>query len=272
MNLADITKFADKLPLTPEMPVLFLGHGNPMHAISHNHLTDGWKNSVADIEKPVAILCISAHWETNGFYVTSNPQPPTIHDFGGFPQELFAVKYPVPGYPELANYISETTLSNEKIYTDSQRGLDHGCWSVIKHMFPQANIPVIQLSISYNHSATEHFQLAKLLLKLRSKGILIVGSGNIVHNLRLVDWNMKGGFDWAVAANDEIKRMIIHEDFEKLNKLSAFSKACKMAVPTTDHYYPLNFIMGLKTKKDGIYFFNDEIELGSISMTSIVIR
>jgi 4,5-DOPA dioxygenase extradiol len=191
-TLNDLHSISQSFPNTPKMPIFFFGHGSPMNAIEENQFVQGFRSSVAALQKPNAILCISAHWYTKGTKVTAMKQPQTIHDFGGFPKELFAVQYPAPGSPELAQQTKELLLPNQ-VELDETWGLDHGTWSVVKHLYPNADVPVIQLSIDYTQPAEYHYRLANQLQSLRSKGVLIIGSGNIVHNLRLVDFqNMTG--------------------------------------------------------------------------------
>ena len=187
VKLKSLNKFIDGLNNTRNMPVLFLGHGSPMNAIEENEFVQGFRNISKEIEKPTAILVVSAHWETKGTYVTAMENPATIHDFGGFPQELFDVQYPAPGSPELATAVKEI-ITNTDIHLDDKWGLDHGSWSVVKHLYPNADVPIIQMSIDYSMPAAYHYALAKELTGLRKKGVLIIGSGNNVHNLRMVSW------------------------------------------------------------------------------------
>jgi 4,5-DOPA dioxygenase extradiol len=259
---------------TEKMPLLFLGHGSPMNAIEKNQFTDGFKNIGNTIPKPNAILCISAHWVTRGTSVTAMEIPKTIHDFGGFPRELFEVQYPAKGSPELAKLLKKT-ISSQNIELDTKWGLDHGTWSVVKHLYPDANIPVIQLSISATSDMKYHFELSEKLSFLREKGILIIGSGNIVHNLGMVDFQNfhldNYGFDWALEARDIINKYIISEDFEPLINYQKLGKAVQYSIPTPEHYIPLLYILGLKTKNEKIQFFNDKMVAGSLSMTSLKI-
>ncbi len=259
---------------TEKMPLLFLGHGSPMNAIEKNQFTDGFKNICNTIPKPNAILCISAHWVTRGSKVTAMETPKTIHDFGGFPKELFEVQYPAKGSPELANLIKKT-ISSQNIELDNKWGLDHGTWSVVKHLYPKADIPVLQLSIDGSRDMRFHFDLASKLSFLREKGILIIGSGNIVHNLGMVDFQNfhldNYGYDWAVEARDLINKYIITEDFEPLINYQKLGKAVQYSIPTPEHYIPLLYILGLKQKNEKIQFFNDKMVAGSLSMTSLKI-
>ncbi len=192
------------------MPVLFIGHGSPMNAIEENEFVEGWRNIGRSLPRPEAILCISAHWETKGTFVTAMDKPKTIHDFGGFPPELYKVQYPASGKPELAHE-TKSMITGTAVVLDDSWGLDHGCWSPVKHLYPNADIPVVQMSLDYSRSPQYHYDLAAELSPLREKGVLIIGSGNMVHNLGMVDWrriNEAGfGYDWAVEANEKIKSL-----------------------------------------------------------------
>jgi 4,5-DOPA dioxygenase extradiol len=254
-----------------KMPVLFVGHGSPMNAIEENEFTLYWKKLATEIEKPKAVLCISAHWLTRGTFVTAMNHPKTIHDFGGFPQALFDVNYPAPGNPELAEETAKL-ITSTSIGLDHEWGLDHGTWSIVKNMYPNAEIPVLQLSIDYSQPAQYHYDLAKQLGALRKKGVLIIGSGNMVHNLGLVAWdklNESFGFDWAIEMNSIFKKKIEENDHTALIQYEKLSSAAKLAVPTPDHYYPLIYTLGLKEEKDSISFFNDKPVAGSLTMTSV---
>lgn len=272
MNLNDLDKISQQFNTTEKMPVLFLGHGSPMNAIEENQFVQGFRNISREIPKPNAILCISAHWFTNGTFVTAMQNPKTIHDFYGFPKELFAVDYPAPGSPELARETAELLLP-EIVEEDHNWGLDHGAWSVIKHLYPNAEIPVIQLSIDYTKPPEYHFDLAKRLQKLRKKGILIIGSGNIVHNLRMVDWKnintVGAGWDWAVEAREKTNNWLLDGNFRNLIDYQNQGIALQTAVPSPDHYLPLIYSLGLKENSDQLSLFNDELIGGSLSMTSV---
>lgn len=254
------------------MPVLFLGHGSPMNAIEDNTFVQGFKTIGKSIEQPTAILCISAHWETKGTFVTAMPNPKTIHDFGGFPDALFKVQYPAPGSPELAQYTKQL-IQKTTVELDSHWGLDHGAWSVIKHLYPNANVPVIQMSIDYTKPAQYHYELAKELAVLRTKGVLIVGSGNMVHNLRMVAWDkLKGdpyAFDWATEANNTMKQFILDDNHQGLIDYDKQGTAFKLAIPTPEHYLPLIYTIALKDKTDTAMLFNDLPVGGSLTMTSV---
>ncbi|UOE41674.1 4,5-DOPA dioxygenase extradiol [Chryseobacterium suipulveris] len=274
MNLNDLSKISDSFNSTQKMPVLFLGHGSPMNAIEENIFVQGFRNISKEIPKPNAILCISAHWFTNGTFVTAMETPKTIHDFYGFPKELFEVQYPAPGNPELAKETAELLLPIS-VEEDFSWGLDHGAWSVIKHLYPNADIPVIELSIDYRKPTQYHFELAAQLQKLREKGVLIIGSGNIVHNLRMIDWRnintVGSGWDWAIEAREKTNNWILDGDFRKIIDYQNQGTALQYAVPTPDHFLPLIYSLGLKEKSEEITLFNDELIGGSLSMTSLKI-
>ncbi len=273
MKLNALSSFVDNLEATSKMPVLFLGHGSPMNAIEENEFVKGFRDISTEIETPKAIVVVSAHWETKGSQVTAMANPRTIHDFGGFPQALFDVQYPAPGNPELAKEVQSLVTSTD-IHLDDKWGLDHGSWTVIKHLYPDANIPVIQLSLDYTKTPQEHYELAKELAKLREKGILIVGSGNIVHNLRMVDWsklNENYGYDWAIEANDKMKEFIKNRNHQELIDFSKQGTAFNLAIPTPEHYLPLLYSIALQGDNEEITLFNDEPLGGSLSMTSLKI-
>ncbi len=268
MKLNQLEKIISPFGNTDTMPLLFVGHGNPMNAITENEFANTWMALGKIIPKPNAILCISAHWETNGTFVTSMEKPKTIHDFGGFPQELFDVQYPAPGSTELA-FETKNSITKTIVGLDKDWGLDHGCWSVVKRMYPDADIPIIEMSLDYNKPPQWHYDLAKELASLRRKGILILGSGNWVHNLGIMDFNRETGFDWAIEANETIKKLIIDEDYQPLINYKSLGRALQLAVPTNEHYLPLLYILGLKEANDHLSFFNDKTIGGSISMTGI---
>lgn len=257
-----------------KMPVLFLGHGSPMNAIEENEFVRGFREVGKALPRPNAILCVSAHWETSGTYVTAMAQPKTIHDFGGFPRELYEVQYPAPGDPELAEETRHLIRKNV-VGLDQKWGLDHGCWSVVRHLYPKADVPVIQLSLDYNKDAQYHFELAKEIASLRNKGILIIGSGNMVHNLRMVAWDRLNddeyGYDWALEASEKMKRYILSGDYQQLINYKSQGRAFDLAVPTPDHYLPLLYALALKEGSDDISLFNDKAIAGSLTMTSVKI-
>lgn len=269
-----LNKMKAPLSNTDRMPVLFLGHGSPMNAIEENVFVIGFRKLGNEITKPNAILCISAHWETNGTYVTAMESPRTIHDFGGFPKKLFEVQYPAPGSPELAKE-TKSTITKTQVGLDDKWGLGHGAWSVIKHIYPEADIPIIQMSLDYSKSPQYHYELAKDLASLRNKGVLIVGSGNMVHNLRMVAWdNLNAdeyGYDWAIEASEMMKKFIKVGDHQQLINYSALGRSFSLAIPTPEHYLPLLYILALKEENEGLKLFNDKAVGGSITMTSLKI-
>lgn len=257
-----------------KMPVLFLGHGSPMNAIEENEFVTGFRNVAKEIPKPRAILCVSAHWETNGTWVTSSEKPETIHDFGGFPKQLYEVNYPAPGSPELAN-ATRTLVSKTTVQLDEKWGLDHGAWSVIKHLYPNADVPVIQMSLDKNQNPLYHYELAKEMQALRNRGVLIIGSGNMVHNLRMLAWNKLNesefGYDWAIEASEKIKKHIFDGDHEQLIQFRSKGKAFDLAIPTPEHYLPMLYALALQEKNEEIKLFNDKAIAGSLTMTSFKI-
>jgi 4,5-DOPA dioxygenase extradiol len=256
------------------MPVLFVGHGSPMNGIEDNEFSRTWTAMAKQIPVPKAVLVISAHWFTKGTHITAMDFPKTIHDFGGFPKELYEVQYPAPGDPLLAK---ETAGLSHSANVDLAHdwGLDHGAWTIIRHMYPEANIPVLQLSIDYTKDAKFHYELAKEILSLRKKGVLILGSGNIVHNLRMVAWDKlyepNYGYDWAFEINNTFKELIASDGHDKLIRYQDLGKEAMLAVPTPEHYLPLIYSLGLKEKNDPISFFNDKAVGGSLTMTSVKI-
>ncbi|WP_242132188.1 4,5-DOPA-extradiol-dioxygenase [Aestuariivivens marinum] len=271
MDLNDLYKYSKDWKTTLKMPVLFLGHGSPMNAISDNRFVQGFKGIAKNIPEPKAILCISAHWETKGTKVTAMDMPRTIHDFSGFPQELYNVQYPVQGSPELAKETVQL-LAPVSVDMDYDWGLDHGAWSVIKHLYPKANIPVIQLSLDYNRTPKSHYELAKQLETLRYKGVLIVGSGNTVHNLGLLSFEKDTVYDWAIEARHTINEYINNRDFNLLFNYHS-NKALRLAIPTPEHFLPLLYSLAIyDSKSDHISLFNDEVVMGSVSMSSVFIE
>jgi len=241
MKLNNLNKTITPLSYTQKMPVLFLGHGSPMNAIEENEFVAGFRNIAKSIPKPNAILCVSAHWETKGTFVTAMEQPKTIHDFGGFPKALYDVQYPAPGSPELANE-TKSLITKVNIELDQKWGLDHGAWSVIKHMYPAADVPVIQMSLDYYQTPQYHYDLMKELAALRKKGVLIIGSGNMVHNLHEVAWDKfdadNFAFDWAVEASEKMKMYILNGDHKNLINYRCHGPAFELAIPTPNITYP----------------------------------
>jgi 4,5-DOPA dioxygenase extradiol len=257
-----------------KMPVLFLGHGSPMNAIEENEFVEGFRKIEEKIPRPDAILCISAHWETYGTWVSASENPETIHDFGGFPEALYRVQYPAPGSPDLAAKV-RNLIRKTQVNPDLKRGLDHGAWSVIKHLYPKADIPVIQLSLDRRQTPHYQYALAGELISLREKGILIIGSGNIVHNLRLVAWDKLGaseyGYDWAMEVKEKVNSFILAGDHESLINYNLQDKAFELAIPTPEHFLPLLYVLALKEGNENITLFNDEAVGGSLTMTSVMI-
>ncbi len=272
LALRELRGLAESLPSTEPMPVLFLGHGSPMNAIEDNAFTRGFRTIAGTLPAPAAVLCVSAHWETPGSFVTAMPQPRTIHDFGGFPPALYQVQYPAPGAPAVAEEM-RGMLGASTLGLDTSWGLDHGCWSVLIHMFPDATVPVLQLSLDYTASPEAHYALARRLAPLRRKGILIVGSGNMVHNLRRVAWDRLGeagfGFDWAVEAGEWMKAAIRARDHAALQRYATQSEAVKLAVPTPEHFLPLLYTLALQEEGEEAALFNDEYVAGALTMTSL---
>lgn len=276
MNTLDQFKtFAANLPESVEsniMPVLFMGHGSPMNGIEVNEFSTSWANMAKSMRRPSAVLVISAHWFTQGTKITAMDFPPTIHDFGGFPQALFDVQYPAPGSPDLAKETAGLIMSAH-VELDHDWGLDHGAWTVIRHMYPDADIPVLQLSIDYTKGAKYHYDLAKELSALRKKGVLILGSGNMVHNLRMLSWEMinGGGYDWAIEANEKLKSAILNTDHQSLINFGQMGGDVRLAIPTPEHYLPLMYTLGLQSDKEQAFLFNDKAVGGSLTMTSVKI-
>jgi 4,5-DOPA dioxygenase extradiol len=260
---------------TGKMPVLFIGHGSPMNAIEENEFVEGWRIIGKTLPKPEAILCVSAHWETRGTCVTAMEKPVTIHDFGGFPKALFDVQYPAPGNPELAREVKNIIKITE-VRLDEKWGLDHGTWTVLRHLYPEADVPVVQLSLDYYQSPQYHFDLAGELSSLRSKRVLILGSGNMVHNLGMVAWDrlntQEYSYDWAHEAREKMKTCILNGDHQSLINYNSQGKAFKLSVPTPEHFLPLIYSLGLKEEGEKVSFFNDKTIGGSVAMTSLKIE
>lgn len=253
------------------MPALFVGHGAPLYVLGENKYNQAWRKIGESIPKPKAIVSISAHWLTPGkTLVTSAPTPKTIHDFGGFPQEMYEFQYPSNGEPNLANDIVSTIQSIE-VGLDHDWGYDHGTWCVLYHMFPKADIPVIQLSIDYSKGGQFHFDLAKELQFLRKKGVFVIASGNIVHNLRKIIFQEEAKYDWAIAFENKAKQLILDENFEALIAYDKLGQEAQLSIPTPDHFFPLLYTLGLKMKGDKITFPIDGVSYGSTSMTSVMI-
>jgi 4,5-DOPA dioxygenase extradiol len=253
-------------PSPLKMPALFVGHGNPMNAIEDNEFSRAWAEAAATLPRPDGILCVSAHWETPGSQVTAMARPRTIHDFGGFPRALFEYQYPSPGSPDLARLVQETV--SVPVALDQRWGLDHGTWSVLTRMFPKADVPVVQLSLDRAKSPAAHYELGQALKPLRNRGILIVGSGNIVHNLMLVRWE-GGAFDWAVEFDETIRQLIVAGDHRAVVEYDRLGQNARLAIPTNEHYLPLLYVLGLKDESDDLRFFAEGVTMGSLSMRSV---
>ncbi|MBL8012167.1 MAG: 4,5-DOPA dioxygenase extradiol [Flavobacteriales bacterium] len=271
MKLTDLNRITDPLKPSPRMPVLFLGHGSPMNAIEENEFVQGFRKAATELPRPQAILVVSAHWETRGTQVTAMEHPRTIHDFGGFPKALFDVQYPAPGSPELAAEVKKS-ITSATVGLDHSWGLDHGAWSVVKHLYPNADVPVIQMSIDYSLKPEQHYALAKELSKLRDKGVLIIGSGNMVHNLGMVAWdklNESYAFDWAVEARAKMNQAIISGDHASLVNFHAQGKAFDLAINSGEHFLPLLYTLALQSTDEQATLFNDKPLAGSLTMTSV---
>jgi 4,5-DOPA dioxygenase extradiol len=274
MTTHDFKNFNQTLPLLDyTMPALFIGHGSPMNGIEDNDFNQRWKGLAKEIPVPSAVIVVSAHWFTRGTHITAMEHPETIHDFGGFPKELFSVQYPAPGSPSLAQETA-SMVHTTTIGLAHDWGLDHGTWTVVRHMYPEAKIPVLQLSIDYTKAPQYHYDLAKELTALRKKGVLIIGSGNMVHNLRLMSWEMiksELGYDWANEMNSTFKNLIVNKEHSRLIQYEKLGKEAMLAVPTPEHYLPLIYSLALQGKNDDVSFFNDKAVGGSLTMTSVKI-
>ncbi|MBK6543192.1 MAG: 4,5-DOPA dioxygenase extradiol [Flavobacteriales bacterium] len=274
MKLSGLQRITEPFKSTERMPVLFLGHGSPMNAIEENEFVAGFRKVGSEVPRPQAVLVVSAHWETRGTQVTAMEHPQTIHDFGGFPKALFDVQYPAPGSPELAAETKRLVKSAD-VVLDHQWGLDHGAWSVVKHLYPKADMPVIQMSIDYSLSPAQHYALAKEIASLRDKGVLIIGSGNMVHNLGMVAWDKLNadayGYDWALEAREKMNRFILNDDHAPLVNYQAQGRAFQLAIPSAEHYLPLLYTLALKNTDERVTLFNDKPLAGSLTMTSVKI-
>ncbi len=252
------------------MPALFVGHGNPMNAIEENAFSRAWREAAAAMPRPRAILCVSAHWETEGAFVTAMAQPKTIHDFYGFPGELYEVQYPAPGSPELAERVRDLVGSTAVRLDDGYSwGLDHGAWSVLRRMYPRADIPVVQLSLDRTQHPRFHYDLASELLPLRHEGVLIVGSGNIVHNLRLLQWDADRPYPWAAGFDRQAAELILAGEHDRLVAYPALGEAARLSIPTNEHYLPLLYALALQQPDEPVAFFAEGLVYGSISMRSL---
>ena len=252
-----------------KMPVLFVGHGNPMNGLEDSEFSRAWAQVGKRLPRPQAILCISAHWVDDGTLVSTTSRPKTIYDFSGFPDELYKVVYPAPGSPEWAE-ATRKQITKVKVGTDPNMGLDHGAWVVLKRMFPKADIPVFQMSLDRAKTPREHYEIGRQLQPLREKGLLIIGSGNMVHNLGLMAWN-ESAFDWAVKFDGTLAALIEKQDHEALINYPALGALAPKAIPTNEHYLPMLYTLALRQKEEPLRFFADKVTLGSISMRSFQI-
>lgn len=252
-----------------KMPLLFVGHGNPMNAIEDNKYSRTWGKIGKEMVKPQAIVCMSAHWTTEGSFVTAMKMPKTIYDFYGFPDEMYQVKYPAKGDPGLAKKITEI---DKGIGLDEGWGLDHGAWSVLKQMYPDADIPVVQLSVDYSRNPEQQYELVKELKSLRNKGVLFIGSGNIVHNLGVMNFENGKPYDWALEFDEQSKKLIEKGDHKALIKYEKLGAAAKMSIPTDEHYRPMLATLALQQPGEEPHFFNEGIDLGSVGMRSFILN
>lgn len=253
------------------MPVVFFGHGSPMNALQVNRYTEAWKRVGAEMPRPRAILCVSAHWYVRGTAITVMDQPRTIHDFYGFPQALFDIQYPAPGDPMMAEHVRQL-LAPLAVARDTEWGLDHGTWQVFLHAFPKADVPVLQLAIDASRPPAFHYELGRRLAPLREEGVLVCGSGNVVHNLPLMQWKLGPvGFDWAHRFNDQVRELVLRREHQPLVDYPSLGPDAALSIPTPEHYLPLLYCLGLQRDDDEVEIATDGLELGSISMMSVLI-
>lgn len=254
------------------MPTIFFGHGNPMVTLSENAFTKAWREAGKSLPRPSAVLAVSAHWYGRGLAVTSNPSPSTLHDFYGFPEELYAIEYRAPGSVELASRVRDL-LGPEKVVFDQNRGLDHGAWSVLRHVFEDADVPVVQLSIDASRSSEFHYEMGKRLAPLRRQGVLIAGSGNIVHNLSLYTWEARSPFacDWAQRFEQRVRELLAARDHVALIDYASLGRDAELSIPTPEHYLPLLYVLGAGDKAEPLSFPVEGIEGGSMSMLAVQI-
>lgn len=252
-----------------KMPVVFIGHGSPMNAIQNNEFTENWRKIAKSIPKPKVILCVSAHWYTKGSKTSDEKNPRTVYDMYGFPKELYEATYDAKGSPQTAEFIK--WLLKDKVQIDNSWGIDHGTWSILKHMYPISDIPVLQLSIDSKIDKKSHYELGQALKPLRDKGVLILGSGNIVHNLPKVNWEMNEGYEWAYEFDNYIKQNILEGNYENVLDYENSGESYKLALETPEHFYPLFYVLGACEKGEKVKVYNDKCILGSISMTSFMI-
>lgn len=255
------------------MPVVFFGHGSPTIALETNATTETWAGIANNIPRPKTILCVSAHWCTRGSAVTAMPQPATLHDYGGYPEAMFEMRYPAPGDPRLAARVRELLSPATDVRLDENWGLDHGAWSVLMKAYPDADIPVVQLSLDVAKTPAQHYQIGQLLRPLRDEGVLIVGTGNVVHNLKLLDWNSAAPpYEWATRFNEFIRQSIARNEQDKLINYTAAGQDAQLAVPSPDHYWPLLYVMGARGDDDKVTFGLNHIEYRSLSMMTVVLN
>lgn len=268
---SDISAFLSNTK-SNKLPAVFIGHGSPMNALANNAFTLHLNQLGQNMERPKAILVISAHWLTTGTHVSINPNPETIYDFGGFPQALFEVKYPAPGAPEFAKEVAKA-ITTTAVHHDHEMGLDHGAWTILKHIYPKADIPVFQMSIDYSKPASYHYELAKELDNLRSKGLLIISSGNIVHNLRAIKWQEKEPtpYEWATEFDELSKKYLLEKNHQPLLNWQNLGTAARNSIPTPDHYYPLMYSLGLQGKEEQVKFIHEEMQMASVSLRSFIV-
>ncbi len=271
MNFSNFKNVVDQFPATPTMPALFIGHGSPANALEDNAYTRAWIEMGKNLAKPSAILCISAHWFTDGTYVHGRERPQTIHDYYGFPPELYAIRYNCPGAPELARDVQKSVTKTSVLW-DEDWGLDHGCWVVIRHLFPNADVPVFQMSLDATKPPQFHYDLAKELAALRRRGVLIVGSGNIVHNLGLISFDhITTPYDWALEFDEVSKKLIDDGNHQALIDYKKLGHAAQLSIPTPDHYWPLLYTLALQEPGESVNFFAEGHTHKSISMRSLII-
>ena len=249
-----------------KMPALFIGHGSPMNAIENNEYSAKWKALGVSLPRPEAILSISAHWYTKGTKIMDSPAPKMIYDMYGFPEELYKIVYAAPGSPQFAHKAKE--LITHTVSIDNSWGFDHGTWSVLHSIYPKADIPVFQLSVDMNASPKEHFRIGQELRALREQGVLIFGSGNVVHNLSRISWDMEGGYPWAEEFDNYIKSSILNKRYENVIDYKKAGASASLAFNTTDHFAPLLYVLGASDEEDKLSVFNNSCALGSLSMTS----
>lgn len=267
----------DSISAMKRMPALFAGHGSPMNAIEDSIYSAEWDRLARELPRPKAILSVSAHWYTDGSHINDAAQPQTVYDMYGFPQELYDVTYPAPGSPDLAHRVQQLLEhpvegAPRPVAIDNSWGLDHGTWSILHRMFPQADIPIVQLSVASDASAEQHFQIGRQLSPLRDEGVMIFGSGDVVHNLALVDWSMKNGYPWADEFDAYIKERIAARDFSHVIDYRSAGTCADKAFWTPEHFLPLLYVLGASSEADSLEVFNDSCELGAISMTGYLFR